>query len=316
MFNVKKIVIFVGILLIAIAALATALSLIVFPRNQSMMNADVAPYSGKSLFRDGDMQGGISGGDMASEKMMPESLTYESDSAVSAVDKKVIKNGSISLKVNKVDAAYEKISKIASDNGGEIFSSSFYQSGSGDTRNGHVIVRVPVANFEKAFLEIKKTAALVVSESTSGQDITEEYADFQAQLKNKQAEEQQFLQIMSQAQKIQDILDVTRELSRVRGEIEQLQGRIKYLSSQADSANIFVSLSEDANVVIDKSWRPFQEVKDAAKNLIKRFQGFINFVIVLVITVIPIAALYLILAFAAYKIGLKIYQKFKQGDQD
>lgn len=232
------------------------------------------------------------------------------DTAPASIDKKIIKNGNLTLKVNSVDKASENISKIAKDNGGEVFSSNVYNYN--NIKSGTVTVKVPVVNFEKAFSEIKKVAAVVVQESTSGEDVTEEYADLQGQLKNKQAEEQQFVNIMAQAQKIQDILDVTQQLSRVRGEIEQLQGRIKFLNSQADMASIAVNLSEDSNITIADSWRPWQVIKDAVNSLIKKGQGFINFVIVLIITVIPVAVLYLLLAYIVYRIGKKIYDRFKK----
>ena len=56
-------------------------------------------------------------------------------------------------------------------------------------KSGTITIKVPVANFEKAFAQLKKVASLVVRESTSGQDVTEQYVDLQARLKNKQEEE-------------------------------------------------------------------------------------------------------------------------------
>jgi hypothetical protein len=229
-------------------------------------------------------------------------------------DKKVIKNGNLTLQVKNADDASAKVAQIAKDNGGEVFSSNFYESPK-NIKSGSITVKVPVADFEKTFSELKKIATLVVQESTSGQDVTEEYTDLQSQLKNKQAEEQQFVQILGQAQKIQDILDVTRELSRVRGEIEQMQGRIKFLNSQTDMASIFVGLSEDANITVIDSWRPWQVVKDSVNALIKKVQGFVDFVIVLVITAIPLILLYALLFYVLYKIGRKIYFKIKEKQQ-
>lgn len=225
-------------------------------------------------------------------------------------DKKVIKNGNLTLKVDNADKSTEKITQIAKDNGGEVFSSNFYESPK-NIKSGSITVKVPVANFEKTFAELKKVGSLVVRESTSGQDVTEEYTDFQSQLKNKQAEEQQFVQILGQAQKIQDILDVTRELSRVRGEIEMFQGRIKFLNSQTDMASIFMNISEDANITVIDSWRPWQVVKNSVNALIKKAQGFVDFVIVLVITAIPLIFLYTLLVYVIYRIGRKIYFKIK-----
>ena len=231
------------------------------------------------------------------------------------MDKKIIKNGNLSLKVDNADKASASVTKIAKDNGGEVASSNFRQSGA-NVKSGNITVKVPVANFEKTFSDLKKVASLVISESTSGTDVTEQYVDLQAQLKNKQTEEEAFTRIMAQAQKIDDILAVQKELSRVRGQIEQLQGRIKYLESQTDMSTITISLTEDANISIVDRWRPWQVVKESASVLIKKVQGFVDFVIKLVILVLPVLLLYALLVLLVYKIGKKIYFKFKKKDQN
>jgi len=229
-------------------------------------------------------------------------------------DKKIVKNGNLNLKVDNADEAAEEISDIAKSNGGTVFSSNFFQ-GKDNTKSGTVSVKVPVNNFEKTFSEMKKVASLVLRESASGTDVTEQYTDLQAQLKNKQTEEQAFTRIMEQAQKIDDILAVQRELSRVRGQIEQLQGRIKYLESQTDMSTITASLTEDANISITDKWRPWQVVKESVSVLVKKIQDFVDFVIRLVILAVPILLLYGILALVVYRIGKKIYLKVKNRNE-
>ncbi len=225
-------------------------------------------------------------------------------------DKKIIKNGDLNLKVDSADVAATKIADIAQANSGEVFSSNFYQN-SNNVKSGTISLKVPLANFEKTFSEVKKVASLVLRESTSGQDVTEQYTDLQAQLKNSQAEEQSFTRILDQAQKIDDVLAVTRELARVRGEIEQLQGQIKYLASQTDMSTITVSLSEDQNITISSSWRPWQVVKDSANSLLKGLQGFVNFVIRFLIVMLPLLLIWAIIFWAIYRLGKKIYFKIR-----
>ena len=169
-------------------------------------------------------------------------------------DKKIIKNGDLDLKIKNAEETAEKISEIAKDNGGEIFSSNFYQSAK-NVKSGTITIKVPVANFEKTFSEIKKVSSLVIRESISGQDVTEQYVDLKAQLTNRQAEEQSYIKILDQAQKIDDVLAVTQQLSRVRGTIEQIQGKIKYLDSQTDMSTISANLTEDENITIVDSWK-------------------------------------------------------------
>jgi len=257
---------------------------------------------------------GIMGDTGAAEKSVPANGRPQSQSMIPAPDvqdKKVIKNGSLTLKVNNVDKSAEEIGQSAKNNGGDVFSSNFFKN-SNDLKSGTIIVKVPVANFEKTFSDIKKVAAVVVRESTSGQDVTEEYQDIESRIKNKQAEEAAYKKILESAQKIEDILAVTQALSEVRGEIESLQGRLKYLTSQTDMATIAVNISEDSNITISDSWRPIQVVKEALNSLIKKSQGFINFLIILIITIIPVALLYLLLLGVIYKIAKTIYLRFKK----
>ena len=227
-----------------------------------------------------------------------------------APDQKIIRVGSLDLKVSSIDDASEKISQIAKNNEGEIFSSNFYQSGK-NVKSGTIEVKVPVGNFEKTFAELKKIANLVVRESTSGQDVTMEYADLQIRLRNKQAEEQSFLQILNRSGKIEDVLAATREVARVRGEIESLQGQIKYMESQTDKSTISVSLTEDTTITFTDTWRPWQFIKETFNGLFKDLQGVVNFIVVLVIRIIPVVILYILILLGLYWAGRKIYLKIK-----
>lgn len=225
-------------------------------------------------------------------------------------EKKVIKDGNLNLKVDNADKAAEKISEIAKNNSGEVFSSNFYQT-SNNVKSGTITIKVPVASFEKTFAEVKEVAALVIRESITGQDVTEEYVDLKAQLKNRQAEEQSYIKILDRAQKISDVLEVTQQLSVVRGNIEQLQGRIKYLESQTDMSTISANLTEDENITVIDSWRPWQVVKESFSSLIKGLQGLVDFLIRLIIILIPFLLVWAVIIWAIYKAGKKIYLRMK-----
>ena len=257
---------------------------------------------------------GSGGGAMG--KMAPGSgAMLEQDSletsAPAGEDKKVIKNGNLTLKVDKVDGVIGEIEKIAKDNGGDLFSSNFFQNSQAQ-KSGTLSVKVPVANFEKTFSELKKVGNVVVRESTSGQDVTREYQDLESQIKNKQAEEQAYQKILAQAQKVSDILEVTGALSRARGEIESLQGTLRYLAAQTDLATITLNLSEDTNITLSDSWRPLQVAKNAVRSLLVKVQNFVDFIIIFLITFIPTFLLYLLLAWGVYKLGRRLFEKFFQ----
>ena len=234
----------------------------------------------------------------------------EDSQSLPQIGKKIIRNGNLTLKVDNTDDAARKITEIVNNNNGEVSSSNFYRSAN-NAKNGTIAVKTPVNNFDKTFTEIKEVASLVVRESTSSQDVTEQYIDLQAQLKNRQAEEQSFVKILDQAQKIQDILEITAQLARVRGNIEQLQGKIKYLESQTDMSTISIALSEDANITVVDSWRPWQVVKDSFNSLAKGLQGFANLLIRFFIILLPLLVIWVIIIWVVYRIGKKIYFKIK-----
>jgi hypothetical protein len=317
--KIKKIVGAIIIALIVILAITVALG----SMNGSRKNSGGYNYSGGANM---PMSAGLPGG---SEEMMAlpsrsnavnDSATFSKEAGLTeqtvsdtgqlgAVDKKIIKNGNLTMKVANADNAANDVASIAKINGGEVFTSNFYENTS-NVKSGTITVKVPVANFEKAFSELKKVASLVVRESTSGQDVTEQFVDLESRLKNKQEEEKAFADILTRSGQIDDVLKVTRELARVRGEIEVIQGQLKFMASQTDMSVISVNLSEDDSITISDSWRPLQIAKDAVNDLISKVQKFISFVIVLIVTVIPILALYLFLFFILYWIGKKIYHKF------
>lgn len=248
-----------------------------------------------------------------SEKVAISDALPAEDPTDATVDKKVIKNGYLNLRVDSVDKSAGKISEIAKSNGGDVFSSSFSQLGT-EAKSGSVTVKVPAKNFEKTFDELKKIAIIVTNESTTGQDVTEQYVDLQSQLKNKQAEEQAYIKLLDQASKMDDVISITRQLSTVRGEIERIQGKIRYMDSQTDMATISISLSEDTNVTIVDSWRPWQVVKESVNELVKSIQGWVDFLIKLIIKVIPVLLLYGLILLVFYKIGHWIYRRFFKKD--
>ncbi len=230
----------------------------------------------------------------------------------SPIDKKIIKNGNLNIKVKKTEEAVVEITAVVKDQSGEIFSTNFYERIKGQ-KSGNIIVKIPVDKFEKTLKEIKKIGTQVISESTTGQDVTEHYTDLQAQLKNKGAEEESFIKILDRAVKIEDVLAVTKELSRVRGEIERLEGQIKLLESQTEFSTIWIEISEDIEVSpIQKDWRPWEVIKKAVSDLIARSQDFVDNTIRLIIIGIPSLIPTLVIVWIIYWVGKKVWKKLKK----
>ena len=220
-----------------------------------------------------------------------KSLSYESSRSGSApatspspastasegelTQRKIVKNASLSLLVRKAEDAASAIAALAEKSGGFVQNSQIYEVSDG-VKAGTVTFRVPADKFSEAISEVKKLAVKVQSEQTNASDVTEQFVDIEARLKNLQAQETQYLEILKTAKTVKDTLDVTQYLMSVRGQIEQLQGQLKYLSRQVDMSTISVSLTAEAEVqVFGIQWRPLTVLKQALKSMLS---GLVNFI--------------------------------------
>ena len=171
----------------------------------------------------------------------------DSDNAADVSDRLVVRNGSMEVVVDDVTASAQEIGRIASNFGGHVVSSSVYED-EGRTF-GSVVIRVDADSFDSALEEIRSLAVEVVRENTSARDVTEEYIDLTARVRNLERTEQQLLELMEEAESVEVVLEVQRELTNVRGQIEQLEGRIRYLEQTTATSLIEVSLRESVLTV-------------------------------------------------------------------
>jgi hypothetical protein len=186
-------------------------------------------------------------------------------SGASDIDRKIVKNGYMTLEVNDITAAITGVAAIATDLTGYVVSSN--KQGNQDATYGQISIRVPSDRFDEAFDKLRKLAVNVPSESTNSQDVTEQYTDLQAQLRNLEATEAQYLEILKKAEKVEDILAVQRELSNVRGQIEQIKGRIQYIDRTSDMALIDVNLQK-TKPLGGTAWSVLETLKSAARGLV------------------------------------------------
>lgn len=159
-------------------------------------------------------------------------------------DRKVIRNADLDLEAENPEDAQRKITSIAETRGGFVVESQ--QSSSEVTATIRdivtITVRVPADKFSETLADIRNVSTRVVLESVKGQDVTEEFIDIQAQVKAKKALEAQFMEIMKRANTVEDALDVQRQLAEVRGEIERIEGRMRFLENQSSLSTIKIRI--------------------------------------------------------------------------
>ncbi|MBP9694897.1 MAG: DUF4349 domain-containing protein [Candidatus Magasanikbacteria bacterium] len=239
----------------------------------------------------------------ASTGMMPPVPAPGGSVAVDVApeDRLIIKSANISLLVKDVPNSIQSVQKYVTENKGFVVSSNVAKDGLGFT--GYVTFRIPVETFNASLAAVAGLGE-VKSQQVDGQDVTAEFVDVEAQLKNLKATEAQFLQIMSRAQKIEDVLAVQRELTNVRSQIESFEGRKKYLSQSAAMSTVTVNLATNPNdlPVIEKepSWKPLAVFKDAVRSLLELGKGIVNFLIIFVVF-IPVWALIGLVVWTVYR---------------
>jgi hypothetical protein len=179
-------------------------------------------------------------------------------------DRKMVRTASLELIVKSPTDSAEKIRTLAEHMGGYMVSSEM--SGNQFGPDGAITVRVPASRFEEARAEIKKLGLRLESEKIEANDVTKDYVDKQARLRNLRAQEQQYLAILKRAATVKDTLEVSDKLNEVRGQIEQQQGEFEVLSRQVETVAISVLLhAESEPRVAGIHWRPLYELKVAAR---------------------------------------------------
>jgi len=201
-------------------------------------------------------------------------LTSAATTSVS--DRLIIKTATMTLIVTDTQEAIGTVTALATGAGGFVLNTNTYHQD--DQLLANVVIKVPVEKFEDTLAKLRQMAFKVDAESTSGQDVTEEYADLEAQLRNLKATEEQLLTFLNKTQNVDEALKVYRELTNIRGQIERIQGRLNYLSKSADMSTITVNLRPKAKEapIVKAGWQPLETLKNALRSLVSVAQGLIN----------------------------------------
>ncbi len=260
----------VGVIIV-IAAIAVLL------QNSSTMRPYSTPGSSgvsrglSDTFQNAELGMGIAAKQYATAPTEAPSISPvpPSGDEVGQKDRMIVRNGSMSLVVKNVSSLVDEIRVYVEGQGGFLVTSSLNEQSSNPSAT--LTLRVPVDHYGPTYDWVKSKAEKIVSETSSGQDVTEEYVDLDSRLRNLRASEQQFLEIMKRSGQISDVLAVQQQLERIRGEIEQTVGRQKYLSQSAKLATLTLYLStEEKELPIvnpQQKWEPLAVIKAAFRSL-------------------------------------------------
>lgn len=273
------------------------LLLLVLTGCASQKSADSSGPAAKTVTTE---QGRIAYDRNTSASTRPEGVTQnqvslkqagDSQSMAEAMNRKIIRNAELTLEVTAPQEVQRKISSIAESLGGFVVTSESKQRQSGEGAKQEIevnlVIRVPAPQFAAALDQVRGAGNRVVQEKITGEDVTEEFIDLEARIKTQKALEDQFLEIMKRANKVEDALEVQRQIAEVRTEIEKLEGRKRFLENRASLSTITVSLQTPAAITVNTSGFG-RDIREAVADSVQVGIAIVLFLIRFVIVMIPI----------------------------
>jgi hypothetical protein len=213
-------------------------------------------------------------------------------SSAEAFERKIIRNAEITMEVSSTTDTQHRVASIAETNGGFVVTSESKQRENVDpaqrTLDIKLVVRVPSPQFGVALDEIKKLATNTPQENVTGQDVTEEFIDLEARIKTQKALELQFLEIMRQAYKVADALEVQRQIADVRTDIEKLEGRKRFLQNRASLSTITVNIQTPKPVIAVTGTGFGHSIREAVSDSIAMGSEMVLFFVRFAILMVPI----------------------------
>jgi hypothetical protein len=236
--------------------------------------------------------------EFAAEEMVMEKGMVDTTQAASG-ERIVIKNANLSIVVGDVSAAMEDIADMAEGMQGFVVNSNLYKTTTSqglEVPNANITIRVPADQLDAALKQIKDLVADpnvdILSEDVSGQDVTSEVTDLESRLRNLRAAEEQLIEILDRAIETAEVIEIFRELTSVREQIEVIEGQIKYYreSASLSAISVYIQAKEAMEPITIGGWQPGVEVQKALQALVDGGKVIVNILIWLVLFAIPILA--------------------------
>lgn len=192
----------------------------------------------------------------------------------------IVRKAELAIRVDDVAKAAAALEASAKAAGGYVAGSTLDRSGG--EPSGHIVVRIPARVLDD-FLGGLAKVGTVLRHSITAEDVGMEYHDLQAQLRNWTAEEKRLQELFNRAAKVTDLLEVERELARVRGQIDQATARRDYLANQVQLATVTISLSQPPVPRTPPGWNAGSVLREAGAALWETALGLITLAIWIVV---------------------------------
>lgn len=212
----------------------------------------------------------------AARDAMPAGGASVENAAQASDDRRILRNADMAVAVTSVEEAAREAQAVADRLGGYVASANLFREA--DRLRGTISLRVPGDRLGETMSAVEGLGR-VESRRLSSNDVTEEYTDLNARLRNLEATERELLALLTSIReksgRAEDVLAVHRELSNIRAQIEQLKGRINYLDKSSALATLNVTLLPlpAGKPLVDNGWSPLDTAREASRALVRLLQG-------------------------------------------
>jgi hypothetical protein len=207
--------------------------------------------------------------------------------------RKLIRTVDLEIAVKDTEAASQQIQALATSLGGFVSDVSAERSES--LMQYDITVRVPADRLDEALAGLRKLAVRIDREKLSTEDVTDRFVDLSAQVRTLQATENELRALLAESRergrKVDDVMAIYRELTSIRGQLEQIQGQINALEKLAALSTVHLRVRPDsvaAPIVRGDEWRPVETVRTSLRTLVKIVQSLADVAIMVIIVILPV----------------------------
>ena len=166
----------------------------------------------------------------------------ETPADIPAPERKIIRTGNVTFEPGNLGKTKAFLNQLAGTYHCYIASDNQYKSG--DRIEEEMVLRIPANAFDTLLFLLEKEATYFEQKNISSQDVTEEYVDVEVRIKNKKALEIRYNELLKSTKNVKEIMEVERQINEVREQIEQAEGRLKYLNNQTSFITLTIRFYE------------------------------------------------------------------------
>lgn len=201
---------------------------------------------------------------------------------------KIIKTGNLRFETEDLNESFEQVKKALVKHKGSIQNDDSGKNSESVYRN--ITIRVPSASFDRFIADISQGVKHFDRKEISSQDVTEEYIDVEARLNAKKVLEKRYFELLNKATKISEMLEIEKQLSEIREEIEAKEGRLKYLQSRVSMSTVnlemYTNNAAESGATVSYFGKMWNALKDGFNNIASFFLGLLHiwpFILIFVI---------------------------------